>query len=68
MKREYDDIRLRAAFRGVDLEGKMKEKKKEEQGMFKAPEEYSDMSEQEKQEMTERMMAQHRARLSGDNK
>jgi len=62
---EFDKLKLRAAFFGVDLDKEVKKQvnKKIETDtfIFKAPEEYEQYSSEERRELTEKMMLKHRA-------
>lgn len=60
---EFDKLKIRAAFFGVDIDKNTKEqnkvKKEENNFMFKDPKEYKDLSVEEKKELTEKMMGAH---------
>ena len=68
-KAEFDKLKIRAAFFGVNLEEDSKKKpkeqrkkgkKKEDVFMFKDPSEYENMSEEERKKLSEEMMSKHR--------
>lgn len=70
-KAEFDKLKIRAAFFGVNLDEEKSKTEKKEGGKrrmqrevtnfaFKDPSEYERMSEIEKKELTEKMMGQHK--------
>jgi hypothetical protein len=60
-KSEIAKIKMRAAFFGIDLD--KSEKKTEEKNIFefKDPAEYKNMTQEEKEELTKKMMGKHKA-------
>lgn len=67
---EFDKLKIRAAFFGVDLEDKkggtpIKHKKEEDDFTFKDPSEYKDMTKEEREKLTDQMMGKHRKWVSG---
>ena len=68
-KREIGRMRFQAALQGVDLDKNLKQvdkktaarqKTQQQEGWFKDPAEYEHLSQEERIELTEKMMAQHR--------
>lgn len=70
---DYDKIKMKAAFFGVDLDSKVnegkkkegKEMKKEDFFTFKDPEEYKGYSVEERKKITEKMMTSHKQWADG---
>lgn len=66
---EFDKLKIQAAFFGVDIDKEakkeVKEMKKEDVFMFKDPKEYENYSQEEKKELTEKMMTAHKQWSSG---
>ena len=58
----WNQIKIEAAMHGIDVEKTIKEDgggrqvKKEEKGFFRDPEEYKDLSDEEKEALTQEMM------------
>ncbi len=68
----YEDdltkLKIQAALAGVDIEKETKKKKEENIFLFKAPEEYANYTEEEKKELTKKMMGKHKQWAEGKMK
>lgn len=65
-KREWDNYKFQAAMHGVDLEeGVMKSGGKKEapknEFVFGSPEDYAHLTKEEREELTKKMMGQHKS-------
>jgi hypothetical protein len=71
-KAEFDKLKIRAAFFGVNLDEKVKEKKEvvkknsqEEFFTFQDPKEYENMNPEERKKLTDKMVSKHQEWASG---
>ena len=62
-KRHYNELRFAAAMQGVNLDEEATKEEKEQSILFKAPEDYKDLSKEEAAETTKDMLLQHRKKL-----
>lgn len=70
-KDDYQHARMLAGFQGVDLDKEAKKKAGESDGegskfMFKDPADYKDMTQEEKEEETQRMMGYHKSTVKSE--
>jgi len=81
MERKMNDNRFAAALQGIDLDKELKKKgqktqsqslddqqKKQELPLFRDPEEYKDLSQEERERLTQEMMSKHKNWTEGGNK